>query len=275
VLRRSADRRTLVSGAAAALADECLRLSGRRWLAIALRLSPTRAGLDLVERALIPGLTLHHAARKAFIEGRARTAVRDGPGQLVVLGAGFDALGATLAAEGIPAIEMDRAPTQAIKRAALERLGMLKPALRLWPADLEGYIHARLPEGSTVIAEGLLMYLPRQRAEALLTSLHARGASCLIATFMTHRDGRGEPAFEGVSGLVNRWMAIRGERFLWAAEPGEFRDMLARCGWRVRDIAQSPELRDQVLGPRGLGGRRLVAGEAIAVAEPARAGATR
>ena len=57
--------------------------SGRPWF---------RGMARLVERSTIPGILLHYALRKKCIARLARTALAGGATQVVVLGAGFDAL---------------------------------------------------------------------------------------------------------------------------------------------------------------------------------------
>jgi O-methyltransferase involved in polyketide biosynthesis len=111
-------------------------LAGLRWRAAAW--APVRAAAFLLERSVIPGITLHYAVRKRFLEDAARAALADGATQLVVLGAGFDTLALRLHREmpGVRFVESDHPATQGLKRRALARWGELGANLELVTLDL-------------------------------------------------------------------------------------------------------------------------------------------
>ncbi|MEX1114412.1 MAG: class I SAM-dependent methyltransferase [Akkermansiaceae bacterium] len=70
-----------------------------RMLAKSARHPWTRCFWRGVERITLPGIILHYWRRKRWIEERCRTAIADGCGWIVILGAGFDTLGIRLSRE--------------------------------------------------------------------------------------------------------------------------------------------------------------------------------
>src|SRR5262249_11193638 len=68
-----------------------------------------RALVRGLERVVLPGILLHYALRKRFIEESARAFLARGDSQLVVLGAGFDTLAARIAeaSPGVTCVELD------------------------------------------------------------------------------------------------------------------------------------------------------------------------
>jgi O-methyltransferase involved in polyketide biosynthesis len=93
-----------------------------RWsLQSGLRRKLARALITRCERLLLPGVQLHYALRKRYLEDAARDALNAGVRQLVVFGAGFDTLALRLAGSFPDAefFELDHPATQAIKTRAL------------------------------------------------------------------------------------------------------------------------------------------------------------
>src|SRR2546423_2417393 len=92
-----------------------------RGLALAERASRVPALRGWVERYAdhrAPGSRTSAIARTAYIDDAVRAAVRDGIDQLVILGAGFDCrIHRMSELAGVRVFEVDRADTQAVKRA--------------------------------------------------------------------------------------------------------------------------------------------------------------
>jgi len=150
------------------------RLCDRRWF---------RALMGWMERATLPGLGLHYALRKRFIEEVARRSLRDGTRQVVVLGGGFDTLALRLHAEfpGTLFIEIDHPATQRIKVKALDGRPSPGPNLRFVSSDftretIEEALLKRTPFDSSIrthfVREGVLMYLAKEDIR-----LHLHGPS--------------------------------------------------------------------------------------------------
>ena len=218
-------------------------LAALRWRAAAW--APVRAAAFFLERFVIPGITLHYAVRKRWIEEAARAALAEGAAQMVVLGAGFDTLALRLHRElpGVLFVESDHPATQSLKRRALARWGELDPNLELVTLDLTRATPrealAALPgydEGADtfLIAEGLTMYLQAGQMDAIFAFLreHAGAGSRIAFTFMEPRaDGRID--FPAASRLVRRWLAMVGEPFTWGIRRQRSAGLARRAGLRA------------------------------------------
>lgn len=135
------------------------------WFAFAEKRPRVRKLLLVAERFLLGGIFAHYLARKRWIERELREAIAEGIRQVIVVGAGYDALAWRLHREfpRVSFVEIDHPATQVRKLAAM---GM--PAnLHLLPADLSRDLPSHVlsrsgsfvpGEASVVIAEGLTMY---------------------------------------------------------------------------------------------------------------------
>jgi methyltransferase (TIGR00027 family) len=249
---------------------------GLRWL------------IRAAETAVLPGVQLHYLVRKRYLDDAARDALANGALQVVVFGAGFDALALRMDRlhRQLRCLEVDHPSTQAIKRAALGRYMTSEGAppvaapgnLRLIAADI-----ARDPLLDTLhtggydpglqtffVAEGLTMYLDQNRVRAMLSicAANAPRGSRFAWTFMD-RSADGSIAFrEGERGYVDRWLRKRGEPFTWGIGQADLEAFTASLGLRLLDVAGEPELRRRYLEPRSIR-QPLAAGEiACVVAKP-------
>src|SRR5215213_11602896 len=132
-----------------------------------------------LERATIPGLKLHYALRKRYLEEIARDALQDGFRQLVVIGAGFDTLALRLheAFADAKFFEIDHPATQRVKRRVVETHQRTESNLQFISLDLaQGSLESGLlpsadykPDLNTLfVAEGLLMYLVPAEVDMIL-----------------------------------------------------------------------------------------------------------
>jgi methyltransferase (TIGR00027 family) len=253
-----------------ALADWQLRLARRGW---------GRALARLAEAFAIPGIRLHYAVRKLYLEELTRQALAQGIHQVVVVGAGFDTLALRLHPEFPQAlfVEVDHPSTQRVKRRVLEPRGLLRDNLQLLPADLArrslAEAVASLPEYRTddatlLIAEGLTMYLREPDVDALFGFLwDAAGPGSRTAFTFLELDRRGRPSFPGASPLVRPWLRLAGEPFTWGVRRGELPQFLTERGCELLAVAGADELRERYLAPRHLAGERLAPGEYLCLAE--------
>lgn len=233
----------------AAIARACLRLCGTAGTGL-LRLidsAPGRILLALLERLLLPGLRAHYAWRKRRIAQWARQACVDGSAQVLLIGAGYDGLGCALARQHpeLHVFELDRDASVAIKRRALQQLGLHPPHLQLLATDLThadplaslrdcGDFDAGRP--TLCVAEGVLMYLSWSRAQALLRRLAQELASpTVVATAMERRDEL--LGFRREHAWVRPWLRRRGEPFLWGCGRTELPAWLGACGLRLQALA--------------------------------------
>ncbi|SFL21207.1 class I SAM-dependent methyltransferase [Lysobacter sp. cf310] len=233
----------------AAIARACLAQCGGAGSALLWLVDHAfgRLVLAWLERVLLPGLRAHYAWRKRRIAQWARQACADGAAQVVLLGAGYDGLGCMLARRhpGLRVFELDREASIAIKRRALQALCLHPTGLYLRATDLAradplaalrsgGDFDPKLP--TLCIAEGVLMYLSQAQASALLSAL-ARDLArpTVVATAMDLRAGR--PGFHREHAWVRRWLARRGEPFLWGCGRPELTAALSACGLQLQALA--------------------------------------
>ncbi len=209
------------------------RLAGR--LLSALSAGRLRRLGALVERLTVPGIQLHYALRKRFIEEQTRAALAAGFTQAVVLGAGFDTLALRLCGE-FPAtrfFEIDHAHTQRLKIAALagsedaRSRNLFFIPLDLARARLETALLScaafRRDAKTLFIAEGVLMYLAPGEVDELFRSVRDSGVceTRFVFTFMEPRrrgaEGslsatRAAPLTHGSRGAASRFAGERAAR---------------------------------------------------------------
>ena len=205
----------------------------------------------LIVRITIPGILLHYALRKKCIRELARSALANGIAQVVVLGAGFDTLSSELQREFSTAQfwEIDHPATQCHKVRACSEIGVERVrfvAVDLSAAGLnrEALIRSGFdPAKSTFwIAEGLLMYFPADIVSSLtktLSNLSAAGSQLAFTFMEKQRDGR--IRFDSQTQLVDWWLRIRGEPFLWGSTRNEVAEVIQP--WRVVRFFDHDDLR--------------------------------
>lgn len=233
----------------------------------------SRRLLLTAERLILPGIILHYLVRKQQIEVHARDFLRDHPdSRIVVLGAGLDTLAWRLRTE-FPGtfIELDHPATQALKLRC-----RLHPRPVLLPVDFSRADPANVlissPDFSPAtpalfIAEGLLMYFPPERVAVMLQGLAriAGPGSQLVFTFMEQLPG--EPLrFRGASRLIDRWLRIKREPFLWGISRDAMSGFLAGTGWRLEQLSSPEGLRARFLDTPERSTRPLAEGESVVLA---------
>lgn len=245
------------------------RVAGQGW---------ARALASLGERMVIPGVRLHYAVRKRYLEEAARRALREGVTQVVVLGAGLDPLALRLHREFPQAlfVECDHPATQRLKRRVLDGVetgaNLRLVELDLGRSGLSGAVPVQpgwRPEARTLlIAEGLTMYLQPGEVDALFAFLreHTGPGSRFAFTFMEPQPD-GQVDFPGSTPLVRPWLRMVGEPFTWGVRREELPAFLAARGFSLVEVVGADLLRQRYLDPAGLAGRRLAVGEYVAVAE--------
>ncbi|MGV3618752.1 MAG: class I SAM-dependent methyltransferase [Fimbriimonas sp.] len=241
-----------------------------------LRLLRFRAFRTIVfgaQSLITPGILLHFALRKRFIEDAVRAALADGYRQVVVLGAGLDTLTLRLHREypDVAFAEVDHPASQGAKR------NLLPPSVgenvRFLPLDLAaGDMEAKLAlflaaEPRTVfVLEGLTMYLPESAVRALFATLVRLAPRARVVFTAMELTPEGVPDFRRTSGLVHWWLAKRREPFRWGIRPDDTPAFLAPLGLRLRDQAGVDRLREAYLPPEARH-HPLAAGEWIYIAE--------
>lgn len=220
-----------------------------------------RGLIAFVERLVAPGILLHYALRKRFLEEEVTRALADGFRQVVILGAGLDTLGLRLHERhgGVRFVEIDRAATQQYKRRLLgqsaegEETAVSRANLHLLAADLG---ERPLPEilrdcpafdralETLFLAEGVLMYLAEADVRRLFAGVRdslAAPARCRVAFTFLEVQPNGEADFAHSGRLLRFWLRRRGEPFLWGIGQADLPDWLAPFGLRVTGTIATPE----------------------------------
>lgn len=232
----------------------------------------------LVERVTIPGLALHQALRKRFIERVVRESLAHGFEQLVVLGGGLDSLTVRLHREFTEAnfLELDHPATQRAKLRSLVSRSLIRPNLKLLPVDftkqsLEEALAASSdysPHRATLfLAEGVLMYLERREVERIFDVVRRQpGRKRFIFTFM-ERDSKGRASFRRATWIARLWLKLCGEPFKWGLERAELKSFLAERGFDLKESGTPEVFRETYLEDAGLTTALLAEGENVAVAD--------
>ena len=280
-LSRDPDLGQLVPARSAELCERFVhtRSGFARLLDMAVNSRLLRPLAAALERATIPGIKLHYALRKRYLEEIARDAITDGLRQVVVIGAGFDTLALRLheAFSEAKFFEIDHPATQRITKRVVENHQSAKRNLQFISLDLarENLERSLLksadyqPETDTLfIAEGLLMYLAPAEIDLILRFIrsHSGSKSRLAFTFMeTQSDGR--IGFRKSSRAVDAWLRLRGESFKWGSSRAQIGEFLAPRGFVVRDIITSETLRNRYLAAQHMRHLSPADGECICVSE--------
>ena len=206
----------------------------------------------LIERITIPGILLHYALRKKCIGELVRSALANGVAQVVTLGAGFDPLSSELQREFPTALfwELDHPATQRHKARACseigtERVHFVAVDLSVAGLDREALISSGFDSAKRTfwIAEGLLMYFTADIVSSLmerLSSLSAPGSQLAFTFMEKQRDGH--IRFDSQTKLVEWWLRVRREPFLWGTSRSELAEFIQP--WRVVRFFDHNHLRE-------------------------------
>ncbi|HYG09858.1 MAG TPA: class I SAM-dependent methyltransferase, partial [Pyrinomonadaceae bacterium] len=255
-----------------------------RWLREALRRKSMRALFAALERLTLPGIQLHYALRKLYLEETARAAITGGVRQVVIFGAGYDTLALRLheTFPGVQFIETDHPATQQRK---LHALAAARPGARTQPATNLHFLPLDLtrrrlaetllnfdayqPDAPTLfIAEGLLMYLAPGEVDELFQTIRDCGsASYRFAFTFMEPQSDGRVNFLTRSRVVDAWLDWRREFFKWGIRRGELPAYLAARGFALREIATGETFRRRYLEPESLAHLPLAAGEYVCIAD--------
>lgn len=248
-----------------------------RWLDGAINSRLLRPLANALERATIPGIKLHYALRKQYLEETARDAIVDGIRQIIIIGAGFDTLALRLH-KSFPEtefIEVDHPATQRVKKLVADRHRADNSNLRFVALDLArsnlaerlaSHPNYRADDRTLFIAEGLLMYLAPEAVSDIFSFVGRHACSRFAFTFMElQNDGR--IGFRNSSRAVDAWLRFRGESFRWGIEKWRVNEFLEAKGFKLLAIATSQDLKDRYLRSAQLKSFALAEGECICVAE--------
>lgn len=230
--------------------------------------------IPVVEKLMIPGLTIHYTLRKRAIEEYVRSSIESGVRQVVNLGAGFDSLAYRMAGQypDLNVIELDHPATHGVKKEALSKMEKRFSNLHLIDIDfnkdtLEGRLQGDVkfkPNLPTIyIIEGVLMYLDEAEIERLFASLIniSQKGFRLAFTFI-------RPDGEGVHShgpLLALYLKIKNEPLNWKIGESELRLFMEKNKISLRSVVKSEDVLNRVLP--GVGGVTVHDGELVAYAE--------
>jgi methyltransferase (TIGR00027 family) len=228
-----------------------------RSLAFALWTSRSR----LVRPALVgyadaraPGARTSAIARTAYLDDAVRAALAAGTRQLVILGAGFDCRAHRLPElAGARVFEIDRAETQAVKRA---RLADQRGEVRYVAVDfLRDEVPAALAaagwsasEATFVLWEGVTNYLTEPAVARVLSWFGSTAPGGAIAFTYVHRGVLdGSVPFEGAATIARNVQRL-GEPWTFGLHPDEVAAFVARFGLALREDLGADDYRRRYLG---------------------------
>lgn len=223
-----------------------------------------RAALGL-ERIVSPGFVAHYALRKHLIRTELLRAIDDGHRQVVLVGAGFDMLSASVP-DVASVFEVDLPATQAAKQRAggcgrdvtFVPVDLTRTSLKAALRDAPGFD----PRHDTVfVAEGLLMYLDRPCVEGVFADItEMEGRVRLVASIVTPDRG-GHVRLHTQHRVVDLCMKLLGERFQWGESVERLEETLAAYDLDLERVSSTTELQPSA----GRHARRST-GEVIVVA---------
>ncbi|MCC2604813.1 class I SAM-dependent methyltransferase [Planctobacterium marinum] len=209
--------------------------------------------LPLMERLLLPSISLHYVLRKAYIEKKVREAIDAGATQIINLGAGFDTLLYRLAEENtqLNCIEIDHPATHQVKKQALTSEQLKLDNLHFLPVDFThqtlqqelGQCSAFAPEKPTVcIVEGVLMYLTPEQIYSLLQSLlDLLDSSPRHLVFTAVEPASNHP--ESYGPLLKLYLKLKGEPLNWLCEENDLKAFIERSDFKLQETANSDVFR--------------------------------
>jgi methyltransferase (TIGR00027 family) len=192
-------------------------------------------------------------ARTRFVDEQVQEAISAGVRQIVTCGAGYDDRALRFRTPGVQFFELDHPGTQQDKARRLWSIGA-DAAVILAPADFRcddvGEVLALAGhdpgQPALFVCEGLLVYLDLQTCQRLLAGLAIRSGpgSRLAVSLATHADGF--DSADVVATANGRRRTAEAEPWRTILPASEQLALLARTGWTVSSVTESPAARTQV-----------------------------
>jgi methyltransferase (TIGR00027 family) len=230
---------------------------------LALAVSASRApGLrSLLERYAdhrSPGSRTSAIARTAYIDDAVRTAIAAGIDQVVILGAGFDCRAHRMPElAGVSVFEVDRAETQAAKRARVPGSPVRYVAVDFLRDDVgEKLAAASWQRGkrSLFLWEGVTNYLTEDAvAKVLRWFATAAPGSVVVFTYVHGGLLDGTMSFLGGELMLENVKRL-GEPWTFGLHPAQVGDFVTRAGLRLREDLGADDYRRRYLGDAPMAG---------------------
>lgn len=233
-------------------------LTGGRTVALWLANLPRLRGpLERYADWRAPGARTSAIGRTRFIDDVVGSELAAGLRQLVILGAGFDSRAHRLPElSKIPVFEVDRADTQAAKRARLSGAPTLNKDVRYVAVDFEVHHLAtqladagwRADRRTLFIWEGVTNYLDETAVGAVLDMVGGTAAESAIVFTYIHRGVLdGTATFDGAAKLVANVKRL-GEPWRFGLLPDQVSSYVAPLGLELEQNLGADEYRKKYFG---------------------------
>lgn len=234
-----------------------------------------RAMAPVIERLMMPGITLHYVLRKRYIRDAAERAIAEGATQIINLGAGFDTLAWELHTRypQVNFIELDHPATGAQKKKALfdqspDNFHLLAVDFSQTDARtaLSSFAGFDASRKTFYICEGVLMYLDRADVDRLFAGLkQLTGAgSQFVYTCVVPMNS----ADNNCGALLKGYLKFKNEPLNWVIEQQAQADFVQQQGYQLNEIVNTDTLQTRYLKsiPHGIlhRGEYLVSTTALA-----------
>lgn len=212
----------------------------------------SKLSIRLREQLLLPGITVHYAFRKRYVEDQVRKALKDNVSQVVILGAGFDPLAWRLSKEwsDVQFIEVDHPETQKLKSTALttppseasENLHLLSVDFthQSLQEALEGCSEFSQGCPTIYVCEGVLMYLTKADIDAVFSAISNLSGKDALLLF-TAVEPQNSPR-NNVKPLLFTYLNLIGEPIKWTVSQEALDDFVSAQGCKLIDQAGTEEL---------------------------------
>lgn len=213
--------------------------------------------IPIIEKLLMPKITLHYVLRKRYIEDYVTKEIAKGTTQVINLGAGFDTLAYRNASKhpDITFIELDHPATHDAKCEALHvsENNQLNN-IHFLPID---FTQQKLidvlkdassfdPTKKTIcIVEGVLMYLNTDEINTLFNSMSSLVQNSLHIIFTAVSPS--EKCTNTYGPLLKLYLKVKGEPLNWHSSPDELPNFLSPLHYELKETAGAEEFRKNYL----------------------------
>lgn len=210
--------------------------------------------VNLREKLLLPGVSLHYVLRKRHVEDITRKAIDNGVTQVIMLGAGFDTLPWRLHLNSgqVNFIEIDHPATQAEKAKALEQgrqdnlhflsVDFAKQDLKTALTEFEHFDGERK---TLFICEGVMMYLSLKDVDILFDSIRdlcGSGSEFIFSTLEPRKSPKNT-----VPGILYWHLKVINEPIEWDIDSAKMPEFITERRCQLQSIAGRDEMVDNQL----------------------------
>ena len=211
-----------------------------------------RVLLQLMERSLLPGISLHYVMRKRFIEDCVRQSIDEGVRQIVNLGAGLDTLLWRLHSsyKHLRFFELDRPETLKLKRQSIapaDNLQLLEIDFTQQSIATSLQEHANFSQEvpTLFICEGVLMYLEESTVTDFFQELKQLMSAHSHIVF-TSMEPLGSPEYPD-NLLLRTYLKLQKEPFKWSISRASLPKFLQSLGYSFAETTYGDLLADRYL----------------------------